>query len=118
MGVISVCARVFSALSRHLESGVDPGNEVGYSYGMVVIGYPSKQDGAILHFRDYKLPGFTAVFFIPFDKSFIDQNCFVVFFIPFDKSFTDQNCLVVFFILFDKSFTDQICLVVFFILNK
>ena len=28
-GGLTVCARVFSALSRHLESGVDPGNEVG-----------------------------------------------------------------------------------------
>ena len=27
-GGVMVCARVFSALSRHLESGVDPGNEV------------------------------------------------------------------------------------------
>ena len=27
-GGLTVCARVFSALSRHLESGVDPGNEV------------------------------------------------------------------------------------------
>ena len=30
-GGLTVCARVFSALSRHLESGVDPGNEVGQS---------------------------------------------------------------------------------------
>ena len=27
-GDLTVCARVFSAPSRHLESGVDPGNEV------------------------------------------------------------------------------------------
>ena len=29
-GGLTVCARVFSALSRHLESGVDPGNEVEF----------------------------------------------------------------------------------------
>ena len=28
VGVISVCAKILSALSRHLESGVDPGSGV------------------------------------------------------------------------------------------
>ena len=36
-GGLTVCARVFSALSRHLESGVDPGNEVANLRGNIIL---------------------------------------------------------------------------------
>ena len=44
-------ARVFSALSRHLESGVDPGNEVDQGKGNFKRREPESNPGHLGHER-------------------------------------------------------------------